>query len=147
MKNVVLKIKAKELVEEAKFARKEERAAYKSFVHARNSQIFERANLALIGFQNLQNHRKTVIRDEARATHLARMFIAGVPYSLVESNTAPLPDYLLEKVVRMVHLYRENPMGFRTKVRPVPADLDADAAKSFAVLEDIVSWMGPNNAE
>lgn len=146
MKNVVLKIKAKELAEEAKFVRREEHAAYKSFVHSRNSQIFDRANRALIGFQNLQNHRKTVIREEARATHLARMFIAGVPYSLVESNTAPLPEYLLEKVVRMVHLYRENPMGFRTKIRPPITDLDAYAAQRFAVLEDLVLWMGPNDA-
>jgi len=84
----MLRVKLKSLVAEAKIIRREEHRTYGAL----------RDELAL--------HRRTVVRFEARCTHLAYGLIRGrtidqmEPKRLVEHNTA-----LKEKVAKMVQKY------------------------------------------
>ena len=52
---------------------------------------------------NITDHRRTVVRNEASATHLARAFIGGMPYKRVEAKCWTQPDWT--KVLGMVKKY------------------------------------------
>lgn len=79
-----LKIKEKTLAEETRIIRKEERKAVDSFVNAQNVGKTKAAFKHLSKFNDLYDHRVNVVRKEARATHLARAYIKGLPYAAVE---------------------------------------------------------------
>jgi|688.fasta_scaffold754970_2 hypothetical protein len=62
---------------------------------------------------NLEHHRKTVVRFEARATHLARAYIAGIPYEKVESKRHEDHTFIfviLPRVYSMVAKYGNKPI-------------------------------------
>lgn len=89
-----LKIKAKSLADEARTIRLEERRLKK----ARQGNSPQ--------FQSIYLHRIGVVRREARATHLARAFLAGTPYRAVERETrCPIVDHVISRVVIMVRKY------------------------------------------
>lgn len=111
--SVELKIKAKHLALEPAIIRKEEnklreQLAYNKQLyqvyyvedHSVTSEIYNK-------WYSLQHHRKTVVRNAARATHLARAYIAGMPYSKVEKkcDASVLRAYILPEVFRMVAKY------------------------------------------
>lgn len=57
---------------------------------------------------NLEHHRKTVVRFEARATYLARAYIAGTPYESVEKKVydkLTFENIILPRVYSMVAKY------------------------------------------
>jgi hypothetical protein len=90
-----LKVKAKSLAAEARIIRKEE---YKKLRHLKVCQYehqdydkgwwrwHRETQDANIAFWTLQNHRRGIVRAEARATNIARAFLRGVPYDRVEPN-------------------------------------------------------------
>ena len=54
-------------------------------------------------WNSMRDHRRQWVRPEARATHLARAFIKGVPYAKVEDpekTTKPLPATRITQLVR-----------------------------------------------
>ncbi len=55
------------------------------------------------GYYNLQGHRVYQVRREARATHLARMFLHGRHYSEVEQFARTQPNWRV--VSRLVAMY------------------------------------------
>lgn len=71
-------------------------------------------------FQSLQDHRKQVVRPEARATHLVRAFFKGTPYKRVENKTregnelvkmlgnTPQVSELLKRVIAIAKLTHPN---------------------------------------
>ena len=62
---------------------------------------------------NLEHHRKTVVRFEARATYLARAYLAGMPYEKVERKTREddvLCSVILPRVYSMVAKYGPKPI-------------------------------------
>lgn len=71
MRSVELKIKRKNLADEARTIRAEELAAKK----ARDTALVE----------NLHNHRINKVRPAARHAHLANAFLRGTPYDRVEA--------------------------------------------------------------
>jgi CRISPR/Cas system-associated endonuclease Cas1 len=81
---VYLKVKAKTLAAEARIIRHEER---------RNPK--RRAGLA--------EHRRTVVREEARATHLAYGLIRGRTLEQMERNARTAPKW--DRVNRMLRRY------------------------------------------
>ena len=107
--SVYLKVKAKSLAEEAKIIRLERR---KAKARARKLRLKYGDNVASRGLSSrawsLHSHGFWVVKREARATHLARNFLKGTPYRVVEKTTKPDkvgPDW--DAVQRMATKYGE----------------------------------------
>ena len=92
--SIELKIKSKHLSEEARIIRFEERKLFKQFLWAKNKHYETGANgdyhyfndSSWCKWNSLSNHRKWDVRNENRATFLARAYIAGIPYNRVEQK-------------------------------------------------------------
>lgn len=95
--SVELKVKSKHLSEEARIIKFEERKQLKQYQWALNkwhaagnNDMYPRwDDKAFNTYLSLNNHRKYDVRNENRATFLARAYIAGVPYSKVEQKRKP----------------------------------------------------------
>lgn len=105
--SIELKIKSKHLGLEAKVIKFEEAKLKKqlrwhSKVQSPNQKLEWKLN-------SITEHRKWNVRNENRATFLARAFIAGVPYKTVEHKVkdhAKLTVYILPRVLSMVKKYK-----------------------------------------
>jgi len=107
---IELKIKNKHLSEEAKIIRFEERKLKKHAQHVRERQGSITADGIMKQFRSLNHHRRWDVRNENRATYLARAFIAGIPYSQVEQKRKEENEYkflqlVLPRVLTMVNKY------------------------------------------
>ena len=105
--SVELKIKTKSLASEAKIIRKEER---KHLANARWRRDRQKDSGKSYGTYNLLNiHRTRDVREEARATFLARAFIKGQSRDMVEivamEQGNALHDRLMLKATGMVNRY------------------------------------------
>ena len=78
---IELKIKAKHLALEPKIIKHEERKLKGQIKYTKGTD----ANL-IYKLNDLVNHRKWNVRNESRATELARAYLAGKPYSYVEKK-------------------------------------------------------------
>ena len=90
--SIELKIKAKTLAAEAIIIRLEKRKAKAR----RKTKLVEK----------LTEHSRTIVRKEARSTHLARGFLSGTEYTQIERKTKfhkPGPDW--NSVERMIRSY------------------------------------------
>lgn len=104
--SVELKIKAKHLALEPAIIRKEEQKILKQI----RSGYCNDTAAALRKYESLHNHRKWNVRNESRATNLARAFIAGKLYSTVEQKRKPENDskfqrFVIPRIVAMVNKY------------------------------------------
>lgn len=112
--SIQLKVKAKTLAVEASIIRKEEHKVKKSARWLRDHQHTDEAQTAYATFWNLQDHRKNALRNEARATHLARAFIKAIPYEQVEEKRLDIYEKkfrsnILPRILKMVQKYGDNP--------------------------------------
>jgi len=90
---VELKIKSKHLTAEAKIIRFEEQK-----IRRKDKEKFV----------SLRDHRRWEVRNENRATYLARAFLDGKTYETVEKNvkdTVKRNAYILPRVLTMVNKY------------------------------------------
>ena len=102
--SIELKIKSKHLALEPAIIKKEEEKLKLRAKYYREKQEFGKANVLEYKLNSLVSHRKTIVRDEARATYLARAYIAGKNYSDIERNCKDyLPCY--DRVSKMVYKY------------------------------------------
>lgn len=105
--SIQLKIKSKHLGLEAKVIKFEEAKLKKQIRWYCDRQS---PNDKLVWQLNdITNHRKWDVRNENRATFLARAFIAGVPYKTVEhkvKDRAILTQYIAPRVLSMVKKYK-----------------------------------------
>lgn len=105
--SIELKIKSKHLSEEARIIRFEENKLLKKVDHNRqkhhstgnNEEYRAWEDKHFQDYCSLNRHRKWNVRNENRATFLARAYIAGVPYLTVEQK-------------------RENEFLFRSQIFP-----------------------------
>lgn len=107
--SIELKIKSKHLALEPAIIRREEKKILKRI---RSGRCNDTAS-AQLKYESLHNHRKWNVRNEARATELARAFLIGKPYSEVEQKRKPENEfkfkrYILPRVVAMVNKYNSN---------------------------------------
>jgi hypothetical protein len=122
--SVELKVKSKHLSEEARIIRFEERKLFKqyhwnlrNYRAAGNNDMYPRwDDKAFNAYCSLNHHRKWDVRNENRATFLARAFIAGVPYETVEQKRKPDNEgtfnlTVLPRVCAMVAKYGNNVKG------------------------------------
>lgn len=105
--SIELKIKAKHLALEPKVIRHEEEKLKRQI---RYEKVLAEDKTKLIrNLNNLVEHRKWDVRNEARATHLARAFLAGRPYNTVEIKRKDeylFSQYIIPRIVTMVNKYR-----------------------------------------
>lgn len=92
--SIELKIKSKHLSEEAKIIRFEERKLLQKVNYNRqkhhstgnNEEYHTWDDKHFRDYCSLNRHRKWDVRNENRATFLARAYIAGVPYNCMEQK-------------------------------------------------------------
>lgn len=100
---IELKIKAKHLALEPKIIKHEERKLKAQIKYTRGTD----ANL-IYKLNDLVNHRRWNVRNESRATELARAYLAGKPYSYVEQkrkDDGMFQLYIVPRIVSMVTKY------------------------------------------
>ena len=116
--SVYLKIKSKHLALEPAIIRKEEDKVKKQIKHYKMyHQVTESDWMSYYKSHpdlynlcskhgSLIGHRRWEVRNEARATYLARAYIKHMPYKVVEANTfEKLPDQVMTSLIRMVMKY------------------------------------------
>jgi hypothetical protein len=114
--SIELKIKSKHLSEEARIIRFEERKLFKQYQWSLNkyraaghNDIYPRwHDKAFNEYKSISNHRKWEVRNENRATFLARAYLAGKPYKSVENkcnDTSVLRTRILPRVCEMINKY------------------------------------------
>lgn len=101
--SIELKIKAKHLALEPNIIRCEERKlkGQIKYTNGTDQSLIWKLN-------SLQNHRVCIVRNEARATHLARTFIEGKPYSYAEkkrNDEGLFQLYIVPRILAMVQRY------------------------------------------
>ena len=104
--SIELKIKSKHLALEPAIIRREEK---KILNRIRSGRCNDTAS-AFRKYESLHNHRKWNVRNESRATELARAYIAGKPYKFVEQkrkdeNEYKFLVYIIPRIVAMVNKY------------------------------------------
>ena len=104
--SIELKIKTKHLSLEAKVIKFEEAKLKRQLRWMRkHQQSVQKLEWKL---QSITSHRKHEVRNENRATFLARAFIAGVPYKTVEHKVKDRDKrtcYVVPRVLSMVKKY------------------------------------------
>lgn len=104
--SIELKIKSKHLGLEAKVIRHEERKLKKQIRWQCDRGTPD--SKLIMQYQSISNHRKWEVRNENRATFLARAYLSGRPYKSVENKIHDkhvLRFYILPRVFEMVNKY------------------------------------------
>jgi len=120
--SIELKVKSNHLSEEARIIRFEEYKQLKQYrwalnKHAAsgNNDMYEHWNdKAFMAYCSLSNHRKWDVRNENRATFLARAYIAGKPYRSLEQKRKDedlFSGSILPRVFAMVVKYDKREVG------------------------------------
>lgn len=151
--SIELKIKAKHLALEPAIIRKEEQKLKKQFVWFRYKHQITNVDLWTIYDKHpelyklhskrysLYNHRKTIVRNAARATHLARAYIAGMSYDRVEKKREDellFNKIILPEVFRMVAKYGNKPL--HKKYNRETKTYDYDVADKENLMNAIKKW-------
>ena len=106
--SIELKIKAKHLALEPSIIRKEEERLKKQIKYHRSDDDVSAFTLGL-KLDSLINHRRWNVTNEARATHLARAYLAGRPYLYAEKRSKENDEmfklYIVPRIVAMVVKY------------------------------------------
>lgn len=108
--SIELKIKSKHLSVEAKIIRFEEDKLKRQLNWYKQKQGTLPVLIAGDWF-SLNSHRRWDVRNENRATYLARAFLARRPYSTVEQKRKPeneykFKTYIIPRIVDMVNKYQ-----------------------------------------
>lgn len=147
--SVELKIKSKHLSEEACIIRFEERKQLKQYEWAKRKHYASGSNdeykywndNAWNTWHSLNQHRRWDVRNENRATFLARAYIAGKPYNTVEfkrNDEALFLNVIVPRVVSMVAKYGSPSISKRIYDRDTKAMVDNPQLKSLQ--QQIQDW-------
>jgi len=101
--SIELKVKFNTLSEETKIIKREEQKALK--YGRKLSKLGKPNDVPYCRFENLHDHRISVVRPTARATHLARGYIRGLDYKQIENYTNRVPTHLIPKIEPMIQKY------------------------------------------
>ena len=149
--SIQLKIKSKHLSIEASIIRFEEHKLLKQYTWALkkhtdsgNNDMYPRWNdAAFTSYCSLNKHRRWDVRNENRATYLARAYIEGCAYSSVEQKRKPeneytFTTYILPRVVAMVAKYGKPSISPKTYDRASRLMVDNPALAQLKT--NIVTW-------
>lgn len=146
--SVELKIKAKHLALEPAIIRKEEYKLLKQIKHMKqfhqvNDNFSDLTYPLHQKWSSLSAHRKWDVRNEARATHLARAFLDGKSYKDVECKRHDeyvFKTYIIPRIFSMVAKYGPNKIrkywnGKTYDYRPEEAEPLTEAIKQWSKLD------------
>ena len=89
---------------------------------------------------NLVSHRTVNVREESRATYLARAYIKGMPYKTVEGNcNDKLPVKVMESLIRMVIRYGN--VRYKNEIDRSERTFKVTKTAEEAAKEDILKWL------
>lgn len=116
--SIELKIKSKHLALEPAIIKREERKVQRQLKwfmqHHQITDVYADKDAFKIHKQyyDLHNHRKWNVRNEARATYLARAYLAGKKYKSIEAKTDIwfVGKIIQPRIVDMVARYGRNPI-------------------------------------
>jgi hypothetical protein len=109
-----MKVRIKELAQEAKFIRLEENKIKKEkeYLKQKFPDAIEGLHYSDLcsDFWKLKSHRKVNVGEAARAAQLAYGFLRGIPYSEIESKRKPEKEYrfksdIVPEVKRLVNKF------------------------------------------
>lgn len=114
--SIELKVKSKHLSVEAAIIRHEE-VKLKRQIEWKKENV-EDYDTLLSQWQSLNEHRRWDVRNENRATFLARAYIAGVPYKKVEQkrkeeNELKFRFTILNRVLSLVKKYSNSNLDMK----------------------------------
>ena len=130
--SIKLKIKSKHLALEAGVIRFEEQKLKRQIEWLKQHQKNEAETSIMGTWNSLNSHRRFEVRNEARATYLARAYLEDRKYKSIEHEIKELGtfnSYILPRVVSMV---------IRYKLGKIEKFMKPDAVK--AVREEIKAW-------
>lgn len=141
--SIELKIKAKHLSEEARIIRFEENKILKHTRNVRHRQGHITADKVLQTYYSLSNHRKWDVRNENRATFLARAYIAGIPYKVVEQSRKLENEYrfqvfIIPRIASMVAAYGKPRIS--KKIYDFSAKKDVENPSFAELQKQIKEW-------
>lgn len=150
MSRTFLKVRIKELANEARVIRTEESRAGSQKSYLKHKQGMEADyEYSIWLFNELKHHRKTVVRNAARETQIAYAFLRGKRFASIEQ--APPSSHeiarLWTQVGRMIYQYG------KTERYPLPVILEntqeykANAYKTITMFsyEKFVDWVNGEN--
>jgi hypothetical protein len=135
--SIELKVKSKHLSEEARIIRFEEKKLFKQYQWSLNNyraaghnDMYPRwDDKSFMSYESLNRHRRWDVRNENRATFLARAYIAGVPYDRVEQKRLDerlFKTQIFPRICAMVVKYGKRQEGDwewdRSKQKYIPTD-------------------------
>ena len=130
--SIKLKIKSKHLALEAGVIRFEEQKLKRQIEWLKQHQKNETETSIMGTWNSLNSHRRFEVRNEARATYLARAYIEDRKYKTVEHNLKDIGtfySYIMPRVVSMV---------IRYKLGKIEKFMKPDDVK--AVRDEIKAW-------
>jgi hypothetical protein len=137
--SIELKIKSKHLGEEARIIRFEEQKLKRYIAYTR--RIEKEDIVAVSQLTSITFHRKWDVRNENRATFLARAYLAGKPYSYAETKRRKdkepvFQGNILPRVLAMVVKY--GPVSKRWRNQVTMEELREWSKVDIAALADVV---------
>lgn len=116
-----MKVRVKELAQEAKFIRFEENKIKKKQKISPNYTQWDYVNKCYTNypdvysadFRKLKTHRRHEVREAARAAQLAYAFLRQVPYSKVEQKRKPEKEYRFQRYIKPEIVRLANKFGYR----------------------------------
>jgi hypothetical protein len=140
--SIELKIKSKHLGLEAKVIRHEEKKLLKQLRWQNGNGSRDRTMLGT--YESIHNHRVWNVRNENRATFLARAFIAGKLYENVEQKVHDknvLRGLILPRVVAMVATYGPKEKRLKKKYDPELRRSEYNRIEYQKLESELKSWM------
>jgi len=143
--SIELKIKSKHLSEEARIIRFEENKIKRHSRNVRSRQGQATADEILQTFHSLNNHRRWDVRNENRATFLARAYIAGIPYNQVEQKRKEENEYtfqtrILPRVASMVSKYGDKKIQKKVWEGSYPNRKEVNNPDFIQLEKDLKDW-------
>lgn len=149
--SIELKVKTKHLSEEARIIRFEEKKLLKGYrreikkhkASGHYDQLLSCDSANYRKFESLNWHRKWDVRNEQRASYLARAYIAGVPYNQVEQKRKDEHLFLyhiLPRVASMVAKYGETKVTKQIWVGSFPSRKQVKNPEYTQLIQDIKEW-------
>lgn len=137
--SIELKIKSKHLATEPAIIRHEERKLLRM---ARRREYNDTESI-LVKYRSLSEHRKWVVRNESRATYLARAFLSGKPYQSIEKkvhNHSNLRAYIVPRVIEMAMKYGPDKVYKIWRQDTKKWDWPKDQYDKYKAM--VLAWMG-----
>lgn len=141
--SVELKIKSKHLSEEARIIRFEERKFRKQVDWLKtHQQTYDKEHATMM---SLKQHRRWDVRNENRATFLARTYLAGKDYKSVEhkcNDLVVLRCYIFPRLCEMVNKYGPPAQKLSKKFNRERNRYEYDSELWKEHEKKVLSWLG-----